>query len=268
MTGASGPAILVVSCDRYSDLWRPFFSLFFRYWPECPWPVYLLSNEQRFSDSRVRAICVGPDAGFSANLLRALEQVTDEWVVTWVEDRPPIARVDTELLMRIVDDARRQDADYLKLLLEHPLAHRSSSALIGAVPPNFKYRVSLTVALWRRTILLGLLRPGETPWEIELHSGPERALLLGARCMALSPRLRGSEPIRTLHLVLKGRVFWRTRRLLRREGLAETLSARLPVSPLVQARAIIHPYYWALRSRLGWATHSVSAALQAWRGGT
>ena len=27
-------AILVVSCDRYSDLWPAFIELFYRYWPD------------------------------------------------------------------------------------------------------------------------------------------------------------------------------------------------------------------------------------------
>ena len=37
-------SILVVSCDRYRDLWTPFFTLFQRYWPDCDMPVYLGTN--------------------------------------------------------------------------------------------------------------------------------------------------------------------------------------------------------------------------------
>jgi len=37
-------SILIPSCDKYSDLWRPFFTLFWRHWPDCPFPVYLGSN--------------------------------------------------------------------------------------------------------------------------------------------------------------------------------------------------------------------------------
>ena len=36
-------AILIVSCDKYSDLWDPFFKLFFKFWPDCPFNIYLLS---------------------------------------------------------------------------------------------------------------------------------------------------------------------------------------------------------------------------------
>ncbi len=37
-------AILVCSCDKYADVWEPFFKLFFKFWPDCPYPIYLLSN--------------------------------------------------------------------------------------------------------------------------------------------------------------------------------------------------------------------------------
>src|SRR5262249_11393787 len=34
-------AILVASCERYCQAWRPFFTLFQRYWPDCPYQVFL-----------------------------------------------------------------------------------------------------------------------------------------------------------------------------------------------------------------------------------
>lgn len=41
---AADVAVVVASCDAYADLWEPFFRLFRRYWPDCPYPVYLGSN--------------------------------------------------------------------------------------------------------------------------------------------------------------------------------------------------------------------------------
>ena len=37
----SDSAILILSCDKFSDLWKPFFDLFWKYWPDCPYNVYL-----------------------------------------------------------------------------------------------------------------------------------------------------------------------------------------------------------------------------------
>ena len=37
-------AVVVSSCDAYSDAWKPFFKLFFKYWSDCPFPIYLVTN--------------------------------------------------------------------------------------------------------------------------------------------------------------------------------------------------------------------------------
>ena len=55
---SAGLSVLVISCDRYADLWRPFFELFWRHWPDCQGPVYLGSNFTDYSDPRVQTIKV------------------------------------------------------------------------------------------------------------------------------------------------------------------------------------------------------------------
>ena len=42
----SDTAILVASCDRYSDLWGPFFGVLAKRWPDCPLPIYLGMNHR------------------------------------------------------------------------------------------------------------------------------------------------------------------------------------------------------------------------------
>ncbi len=42
-------AVLVVSCDNYSDVWSPFFELYSRFWPDCPFNTYLISNTKEYS---------------------------------------------------------------------------------------------------------------------------------------------------------------------------------------------------------------------------
>ena len=37
-------AILMLSCDKYSDLWDDFFNLKERFWPDCPYHCYLATD--------------------------------------------------------------------------------------------------------------------------------------------------------------------------------------------------------------------------------
>ena len=48
------PAILVVSFDAYQDLWPVFFQAFFKYWPDCPYRVYLGANTATYVHPRVQ----------------------------------------------------------------------------------------------------------------------------------------------------------------------------------------------------------------------
>ena len=71
-------AILVVSCDKYSELWDNFFNLMYKNWPslkdsESNVPIYLIANSKKFSDSRVQTIQIPNEISWSDNVLKALD---------------------------------------------------------------------------------------------------------------------------------------------------------------------------------------------------
>jgi len=53
--------VLIASCDAYSDAWAPFFALMKKYWPDCPYPIYLISNYQDPGICGVRPILLKED---------------------------------------------------------------------------------------------------------------------------------------------------------------------------------------------------------------
>src|SRR5438552_6055487 len=95
-------SILVVSCDAYQDLWGIFFRCLFSYWPDCPFPIYLGSNFRRYPDERVRTIQIGSDVDYSSNLLKMLARIPSEWVVLWIEDRPPASSIETCRVLQLI----------------------------------------------------------------------------------------------------------------------------------------------------------------------
>ncbi|HYO76959.1 MAG TPA: hypothetical protein VE010_10890, partial [Thermoanaerobaculia bacterium] len=83
MSSATVP-ILVASCDAYADVWSPFFTLFFRHWSDCPYPIHLGTNFESFDDPRVRTIRVGADRGWAAGLSSMLEQLSATHVLLFL----------------------------------------------------------------------------------------------------------------------------------------------------------------------------------------
>jgi len=96
---------LVVSCDRYSDLWTPFFTMMQKMWPDCPYRQYLMTNEKDFVFDGVTVIKTGPDVDYSSQVRRAVEQVDSRWLILWLEDCIISRPVDTARLQQIVSAA-------------------------------------------------------------------------------------------------------------------------------------------------------------------
>lgn len=170
-TKALDLAVVVPSCDAYEDIWPSFFETFFTRWPDCPFPLYLVSNHLDFPDPRVTPLKVGDDLGWSANLRKALRVVPEEHVLLAIDDLHPTAHIDTDSVVSLIEEVG--DFDYLRLN-PYPGPRKALSERVGLVPVGDVYRTSTVFSVWRRRVLSDLLVEHESPWEFELN-GSERS---------------------------------------------------------------------------------------------
>jgi hypothetical protein len=170
---AESIAVVVVSCDRYADLWSPFFFLLDQFWPSRPGPVYLLSNHATPQFAGVETIAVGPDVSWSDNLALALERIPEEYVLLFLEDLLLCSAVDESRLQRIFGWVHQHRPNHVRLNpSERPYAPFDET--VGLVPPGAPYRASTVLTLWKRDVLGAILNPGENAWEFEIR-GSERS---------------------------------------------------------------------------------------------
>lgn len=217
--------ILVVSCDRYADLWEPFFHCFFKYWKDCPYPVYLGTNTLTYADKRVQSLPIGTDISYCDNLRLMLRMVKQDWVIFWVEDRILADRIETTRVEELVSEAKSKNAAYLKLIPQHALAYLVPGRNCGEVPRGSHYRVSMTIALWQKQCLNSLLRPGETAWQLE-KLGSRRSDEMPAPFLSLAPKYRTKPVLPHVHIIVKGRLIRSARSFLAKEGFAGSLTKR------------------------------------------
>jgi hypothetical protein len=167
--------VLVPSCDAYADLWTPFATLFFRHWPDCPFPVALGSNDLPFSHPRVRTIHAGHGTNWANRVRQQLESLDTPYVLVMLEDFLLRAAVDTSLVLRCLESLVALDGDMLRLVPRPgPDDPVPGHPHIGRIAPGAPYRVSTQGAFWRREALLALMRPDESIWDFEL-SGSRRS---------------------------------------------------------------------------------------------
>lgn len=188
-------SILVVSCDRYRDLWQPFFTLFFRYWPNCPYDVYLCANEIPYEDARVKMILVGPDTSWSSNLKRCLERFPTDYLILFQEDFLFTKVVDSEKIKRFVKYLQARHAACLRLMPFPPADTMSNDEHeVGEISKGVGYRVSLMAAIWDKAVLHNLLIEGESPWDFENH-GSRRSDSMEMPFLCIDDKDRKAWPI-------------------------------------------------------------------------
>jgi hypothetical protein len=162
-------AILVSSCDKYQDIWPIFFTLFWRYWPDCPFSIYLLTNHARYDDARVKSIPVGDDRQWASNCRVALRQIPYPYIFLMEEENLYRRAVNTRYVCELISFGMNYGAGCFRLYPspgpDRPLAGRND---VGIIDPGAPYRVAFSAAVWRRDVLESLLVDGETGWDMEL----------------------------------------------------------------------------------------------------
>lgn len=221
---ASEISFVVLSCDRYGDLWDPFFGCMERYWPDCPFKVHLVTNNARYDRPGVSVINIGPDRDHSSNLGAVLDAVTTPWVILWVEDYFLAERIDTGRLLSILEEAVANGADYLKLTEDAPLSYDDvNGARVGEIPRGVRYRSAIGTALYRKETLRKLLVPGMSIWQLDKSS---RSNELPDVFMALTRSAARRPPLPCINAVVKGEWHWDAPSFLRREGFGATVAVR------------------------------------------
>ncbi|HEX4631561.1 MAG TPA: hypothetical protein VH188_11420 [Chthoniobacterales bacterium] len=237
---ASSVAVVVSSCDAFFDAWRPFVFFFRKYWPDCPFPVFLIVNELRIRSAFVQPISVGPDREWASNMIAALAALPQPYILYFQEDYFVSGPVNNERLAQdfayAFDNHAASFCLHARGQLEanfQPLNDR-----FGIVPPDSDGRTRLQVTLWDKSVLLSTLRPGETAWNMEARASERTRDLL-----ALSYSQRRDRPIPYLMSAI-------VRGLWTREAMEMCREAAIEIQP--RFRSVHSDVAWRRRFRRGW----------------
>jgi hypothetical protein len=166
-------AVLIISCDKYSDLWQPFFELFWRFWPDCPFKVYLLSNNKGIDDSRIQNILVGEEETWSDKTIKGLKRINQDYIFLIVDDIFFTGFIKTEKILEVLEWMLKSGAIHVRFNY-FPRPDKRYNELLGIVSPGTLYRTSTQISAWKKDVLLDLLRKEESVWDFEIY-GSERS---------------------------------------------------------------------------------------------
>lgn len=189
---AGSIAVVISSCDAFFDCWRPFAFFFRKFWPACPFPVYLIVNQLRISSDIIQAIPVGEDRGWASNMKLALQTLDVSHLLYFQEDYFLNAPVQGEQLAADFAYAFENETDAFCFRARSDLdaGFQPINDRFGIVPRSSDGRTRCQVTLWKRESLLSVLRDGEDAWAMEAK-GSERT----REMLAVSYSTRESAPV-------------------------------------------------------------------------
>jgi hypothetical protein len=162
-------ALLVLSCDKYSDLWPGFFQCLRLHFPLERCKVYLGSNTLHCSDPLVTTILSGDDSDWSTSFRRILEQIPEERLFVVLEDLYLESSISPETLDGLNNFMIAVDAEYIRYwAIPRPPIRASQLAKPKPSQMGEPFRINVC-GLWKKAALLGLLIDGENPWNFEIN---------------------------------------------------------------------------------------------------
>lgn len=220
-------SILVVSCDRYSDLWPIFFNGYFKYWDDPDAKIYLGTNFKSYDDPRVTTIKIGEDKEYTTNLKAMLASIETDYVIILVEDIFFSARVDLQHLRGFIKDCVVNKGSYLKLIQSYPLGQPSAcSQRIGPIANGVHYRIGIGAALWEKAVLDKCLVFGMSAWDLEKNKNNVFDRVEPERAFGIRGDYSGSPIFKYTHGVMKGAWTLEAIPYLKREGFGSLIKGR------------------------------------------
>lgn len=186
-------AVVVMTCDKYSDVWNPFYTLLFRYWKDCPFTIYNISENKKVNNDKVISISTGEITDWGAMLIYGLTQIKEKYILYLQEDYLLLKPANTKRIEELVNILEKEHAAYIRIFPSPPPDSNSTYknySDIGIIAKNSAYSICTQATIWNKEILKNFIVPKDLPWEFEIN-GSQRAHLIKEPFLSLKRHGKG-----------------------------------------------------------------------------
>ncbi|WGS86790.1 hypothetical protein [Methylomonas sp. UP202] len=168
--------VLVNTSDSFEDCWEPFFTLFKRYWPNCPFPIVLNTELKGFELDGLNISCSKVAEGetrrltWSECLARCLDKIDTPYILYFQEDYFLEEPVKEEYIHEFLNEMREGRADVIRLMELGGSGpwQPTENKLLWRVAKSSRYLLGLQAGLWRKSTMQSHIRLHENPWQFEI----------------------------------------------------------------------------------------------------
>ncbi len=181
-------AIMITSCDAYSECWKPMIFSLDKYWPDCEFPRYIVTNYKEEELPNTSFIKVGDDKRSWCTLAKkGLEAIDADYVLFFQEDYWLSQKVDNNAIKAHIQYMEENNVDYLKICKDILRDnYRLGDSIYCNNPLDVRYSFNTAMAIWRKKSILPLLIDGWSGWEFERQIIPyvqEKGIRINSQCL-------------------------------------------------------------------------------------
>lgn len=177
--------MLILSCDRFSDLWDGHVKQLEKYWPNRMMNTYIVTDKASGKKyQNVKILSAGENVEWSDRLLYALSQISTDYVFITLDDYFLVRSVSTQKIGKLLEMMDSQHFDYVRLY-KRPTSATGKSVEgypgVFYVDSSQDYSVNLYSGIWKTDFLKFCVADPLNPWAFEVAL-PKMACAYGAKC--------------------------------------------------------------------------------------
>lgn len=168
-------AIMITSCDAYKECWAPMVYSMDKFWPDCEYPRFIVTNYIEDKEIRnVNFIKVGDDKKSWCTLAKkGLESIDCDYVIFFQDDYWLEKKVNNKAIKEHIRYMDENKIDYLKLNTDiNRDTNRIGRTDYCENPLDKRYAFNTAIAIWRKKVILQTLIDGWSGWYFERNIIP------------------------------------------------------------------------------------------------
>ncbi len=210
-------AIVVLTCQKYSDILQHFFILLNKYWPDCNLKKYVITDDPNPTELGGNRLSY-PELNWSGRLKSGLKDLYEKHIILLLDDYLLFREIDNEKIHNIISFIQKERILYYRLV-NIPLEKHTESE-ICEINPERRYGVNFQAAIWDKDWLLSILPEEDvTAWKSEVFIAQKYRNNYNSNTKIVGRCLYDvSEPLVYLNGIIKGQWYPKSILTLKNSG--------------------------------------------------
>lgn len=162
-------SIIVYSCLRNNDMWSIFSFFFQKYWGDCNYPIYLLTDNYKANEDYVfdDVFCI--DDNWSTMMKKAIKTASTPYVMLFMDDYLLTQNVNNADIENVLEIAEKEHAANVRLQSSYMIkpTRYENNKDCAVFLPGTAYSFSTQVGIWDSEFLMNHIKDGWSAWDFE-----------------------------------------------------------------------------------------------------